>query len=89
MKHSYFKRLAVGAMMMGSTLAMAADYPNKNIQGIIQWGAGGATDSIMRSVTPEAEKLLGTDVILTNRSGGSGRLRPNTLTRVAPMATHC
>ena len=74
MKHSYFKRLAVGAMMMGSTLAMAADSPNKNIQGIIQWGAGGATDSIMRSVTPEAEKLLGTDVILTNRSGGVGAI---------------
>lgn len=74
MKQTYLKRLAVSMMMMSSSLAMAADYPTKNIQGIIQWGAGGATDSIMRSVTPDAEKQLGTDIILTNRSGGAGAI---------------
>ncbi|MCE0495998.1 Bug family tripartite tricarboxylate transporter substrate binding protein [Vibrio salinus] len=57
-----------------ATSVSAADYPSKNIQGIIMWGAGGSTDSVMRTVTPDAEKLLGTDVILVNRPGGSGAL---------------
>lgn len=55
-----------------SVLSQAAEYPSKNIQGIIQWGTGGSTDTVMRSVTPEAEKILGRDVILTNRAGGVG-----------------
>ncbi|RQW64759.1 tripartite tricarboxylate transporter substrate binding protein [Vibrio viridaestus] len=52
----------------------AAEYPTKNVQGIIMWGAGGSTDSVMRTVTPDAEKILGTDVILVNRPGGGGAL---------------
>ena len=63
-----------------TTLALAtsgyslADYPSKGIQGIIMWGAGGSTDSVMRSVTPYAEEKLGVDVIMTNRSGGVGAI---------------
>ncbi len=49
-----------------------AAYPEKDIQGIIQWSAGGATDTVMRSVTPKAEEVLGGDFILTNRPGGVG-----------------
>jgi tripartite-type tricarboxylate transporter receptor subunit TctC len=33
--------------------------PTKEIQGIIQWGAGGSTDTVMRAVTPHAEKDAG------------------------------
>ncbi|WP_417507462.1 tripartite tricarboxylate transporter substrate binding protein [Marinomonas gallaica] len=54
--------------------SILADYPNKDIQGIIQWGAGGSTDTVMRSVSPYAEEALGTDIILTNRSGGVGAI---------------
>ncbi len=56
-----------------SSTAMA-DFPNKDIQGIIQWGAGGSTDTVMRSVSPHAEEVLGTDIILTNRTGGVGAI---------------
>lgn len=54
--------------------SVMADYPNQDIQGIIQWGAGGSTDTVMRSVSPHAEKILGTDIILTNRTGGVGAI---------------
>ncbi|SBT16929.1 Tripartite tricarboxylate transporter family receptor [Marinomonas gallaica] len=54
--------------------SVLADYPNKDIQGIIQWGAGGSTDTVMRSVSPYAEEVLGTDIILTNRTGGVGAI---------------
>ena len=53
--------------------AMAA-YPEKDVQGIIQWAAGGSTDTVMRAVTPHAEDVLGEDIVLTNRSGGVGAI---------------
>lgn len=59
--------LAVCSMSIG-----AADFPTKDIQGIIQWGPGGSTDTVMRSVTPHAEKELGVDIIMTNKTGGVG-----------------
>ncbi|GAB2587795.1 tripartite tricarboxylate transporter substrate binding protein [Nitrincola alkalisediminis] len=49
-----------------------ADFPTKDIQGIIQWGAGGSTDTVMRSVTPHVEKELGKSIVLSNRTGGVG-----------------
>lgn len=63
--------LAVCAM--AATSAMA-DYPEKDIQGIIQWGAGGSTDTVMRSVTPYAEKALGEDIVMQNMTGGVGSI---------------
>ncbi|MBL1375887.1 tripartite tricarboxylate transporter substrate binding protein [Zobellella iuensis] len=59
---------------LGSAAAGAADYPRKNLQGIIQWGAGGATDNISRVITPLAERHLGKKIILTNRTGGAGAI---------------
>ena len=49
---------ALGALAVTATAAFA-EYPEKEIQGIIQWGAGGSTDTVMRSVTPHAEEVLG------------------------------
>lgn len=63
---------AIAALTL-STSAMA-DFPAKDIQGVIQWGAGGSTDTVMRSVSPHAEKALGVDIVLTNRTGGVGAI---------------
>ncbi len=51
-----------------------ADYPEKDVHGIIQWAAGGSTDTVMRSVTPHAEAVLGEDIIMQNRPGGVGAI---------------
>ncbi|WP_417559268.1 tripartite tricarboxylate transporter substrate binding protein [Marinomonas sp.] len=56
-----------------SSAAFSA-YPDKNIQGIIQWGAGGSADSVMRSISPYVEEALGEDIILTNKTGGVGAI---------------
>lgn len=63
---------AIAATLISS--AAQAEYPTKSIQGIIQWGAGGSTDTVMRSVTPHAEKMLGEDIIMTNKTGGVGAI---------------
>jgi len=38
------------------------------------WGAGGATDTMSRAITPYVEPLLGKEIVLINRSGGAGAI---------------
>ncbi len=47
-------------------------YPPKEVTGVIQWGAGGGTDSLMRPLAILAQDLLGTNLILTNKTGETG-----------------
>ena len=51
-----------------------AEFPEKDLQGVIQWGAGGSTDTVMRAVTPHAEAALGEDIVMTNKTGGVGAI---------------
>ncbi|MFV0385433.1 tripartite tricarboxylate transporter substrate binding protein [Paracoccus sp. (in: a-proteobacteria)] len=66
--------VAVAAAALTAMPAFAQDYPAKEIQGIIQWGAGGSTDTVMRTVTPHAEEVLGGKVIMKNMTGGVGAI---------------
>ncbi|TPE50956.1 Bug family tripartite tricarboxylate transporter substrate binding protein [Amaricoccus solimangrovi] len=71
------RRLLVGAAALTMVVAgpvVAQDFPAKDLQGIIQWGAGGSTDVVMRSVTPHAEEVLGADVVMQNKTGGVGAI---------------
>ena len=67
---------ALGALTLTATMAVA-EYPEKEIQGIIQWGAGGSTDTVMRSVTPHAEAALGGTVVMQNMTGAVGAIALN------------
>lgn len=68
---------AVTALVLGSGAAFAQDYPSKEIQGIIQWGAGGSTDTVMRTATPHAEEALGGTIVMQNVTGGVGAIALN------------
>jgi tripartite-type tricarboxylate transporter receptor subunit TctC len=68
---------AVVALGLTATAAFAQQFPTKEIQGIIQWGAGGSTDTVMRSVTPHAEKALGGTVVMQNMTGAVGAIALN------------
>lgn len=72
-------RVLIGAAVaLGLSAATAfAEYPEKEIQGIIQWGAGGSTDTVMRAVTPHAEDVLGGSVVMQNMTGGVGAIALN------------
>ncbi|APZ53606.1 Bug family tripartite tricarboxylate transporter substrate binding protein [Salipiger abyssi] len=69
---TFLAGLTLLAMTGGS--AFAADYPTKEIQGIIQWGAGGSTDTVMRAVTPHAAEALGGNIVMQNKTGGVGAI---------------
>ena len=73
------KRITLGALSaLAFTATVAvAEYPEKEIQGIIQWGAGGSTDTVMRSVTPHAEEALGGTVVMQNMTGAVGAIALN------------
>lgn len=73
-----FLNLALAALA-ATTLgqAQAQNYPSREINAVIQWGAGGGTDVAMRGYAPYAEEALGQKLVLTNRTGGSGAIGAN------------
>ncbi len=52
----------------------SSSYPERNINGTIMWGEGGATDNVARGLTPLVEKHLGGSIVLTNRTGATGAI---------------
>jgi len=49
-------------------------FPEHDIAGIVQWGAGGGTDTISRAITPLAEKYLGKTIVMQNKTGATGAI---------------
>ena len=60
--------------LTGSTGGGNGSYPSKSksINGYIAWAAGGGTDNVMRTICPLAAKNLGTTIVLSNKTGGTG-----------------
>lgn len=55
--------------------AMAQDWsPDRTINVIVPWGAGGATDQVTRVTAPILAEALGTEVIVVNQPGASGAI---------------
>jgi len=71
------KLLAAAAVAMTAGAAAAASFPDRELSGVIMWGAGGATDVVARAVTPHAEQALGKKIVLVNKSGGTGAISTN------------
>lgn len=70
--------------LYGAIKAMTADYPENDINGYIAWGAGGATDTISRTISVLAEQELGTNIILQNKTGASGGIATEFVLRQKP-----
>lgn len=66
--------LSAAALAAGLSAAAAQAFPDRDLQGVIMWGAGGATDTVARAIQPHAEAALGRDIVMANRSGGVGAI---------------
>lgn len=74
--------IAVMFLLITMTLAAAGSseqntvtYPDKDIEAVITWGAGGLTDNIGRNFMPLVEKRLGNSkIIIQNKPGASGAI---------------
>ncbi len=69
-----FRLLHLIALLALAVPAFSADYPTRDLQGIIMWGAGGGTDGMSRALTPNVEPFLGKEVVLVNKPGGTGAI---------------
>ncbi len=69
------KRILIISLILSCFTAMplqAAEFPTKEVQIIIPWAAGGATDLIFRALAATTGKYLGKAVVVVNRPGGAG-----------------
>jgi tripartite-type tricarboxylate transporter receptor subunit TctC len=65
--------IKLAAILSAFVLGAAhAQYPQRPIQLIVPWGAGGGTDATARIIGILLEKELGQPVNVVNRTGGSG-----------------
>lgn len=69
--------LVAAALLAATTGTASADYawkPERPINVIVPWAAGGSTDQVIRVVAGELQKALGQTVVVVNQPGGSGSI---------------
>ena len=79
--------------MLATALALAAGifaapafaaFPDKPVNVICPWTAGGGTDVLLRALSPEAEKFLGQTINVVNQTGGAGAIGHNAIRAARP-----
>src|SRR5881392_2029732 len=65
------RKLLLAALLLAASSAFA-QYPQRPIQLIVPWGAGGGTDATARIIGSLIERELKQPVNVVNRTGGSG-----------------
>ena len=60
----------LAALTFSATLAHA-EFPEREVLGVVMWGAGGATDTVARAINPAAEAAFGKSIVVLNKSGGT------------------
>ena len=66
-------RTAILALVCGlAGPGMAQQFPVKEVQIVIPYAPGGATDLVFRALAASAQKYLGKAVVVVNRAGGGG-----------------
>lgn len=68
--------LILGLILVLGVVApgLAADFPTKEVQIIIPYAAGGATDLVFRALAASSSKYLGKAVVVVNKPGGGGTI---------------
>jgi len=75
---------ALGVPTLSGASQAAAAWPQKSIQLIVPWPAGGGTDLSIRILAEEAGNRLGQAVVVVNRPGAAGTLVAPLLKNAAP-----
>src|SRR5882724_10582582 len=71
----------LAALFVGS---VQAQYPNRPVQLIVPWGAGGGTDATARIIAALMEKDLKQPINVVNRTGGSGVVGHDAIAKATP-----
>jgi tripartite-type tricarboxylate transporter receptor subunit TctC len=82
---SYVKRiLLTAALISGSDVAMAQDWPTKPIRLIVPQGPASTVDILARTYGDELRKSLGQNIIVDNKTGAGGNIASAEAARAAP-----
>lgn len=74
MSHKLLLTAGAVALSMVSTSALAQWVPDRPINIIVPWSAGGSTDQVTRVVAPILAEELGVSVVVVNQPGASGSI---------------
>lgn len=78
----------LSTLLCSASLAFAsqafAAFPDKEVQVVVNYGAGGVTDVATRLLAKTFEKHLGAPVVVVNKPGGQATLGPAFLARQKP-----
>src|SRR6267142_3052638 len=75
--------LSAAALALAATL-LHSQYPQRPVQLIVPWGAGGGTDATARIVGTLLEKELKQPFNVVNRTGGSGVVGHDAIAKATP-----
>lgn len=62
------------ALTLATLPLHAQQFPEREVLGVVMWGAGGATDTVARAINPAAEEALGKPIVVLNKAGGAGAI---------------
>jgi tripartite-type tricarboxylate transporter receptor subunit TctC len=68
---------AAAALLCAPALAQNAPYPSQPIKFVVPYPAGGATDTLARSVAQKLQEAWGQPVVVENRTGAAGTIGNN------------
>jgi tripartite-type tricarboxylate transporter receptor subunit TctC len=77
------RKLLAFALLLASSAAIA-QYPQRPVQVIVPWGAGGGTDATARIIATLLEKELKQPFNVVNRTGGSGVVGHDAIAKASP-----
>src|SRR5262245_14577579 len=75
---------ALVALAVTSSIAAAQEWPSRPIRFIVPYPAGGSTDVGARVIGDHLSRALGQQVVVENKSGGSGNIGFEAGVRSAP-----
>lgn len=85
MKVSQILGTVAGALLLAATPAAAQDkWPERAINLVVGFGAGGGTDLISRIIATALTEELGQPVVVVNRPGAGGTVAAESVARAAP-----
>ncbi|NVP57634.1 tripartite tricarboxylate transporter substrate-binding protein [Mycoplana rhizolycopersici] len=76
--------VAMTAVSLNAKQALAQDYPDRPIQLIVPYSAGGAVDFVARTLARDLSIKLGQPVVVENRGGASGNIGSQAVARSRP-----
>jgi tripartite-type tricarboxylate transporter receptor subunit TctC len=87
MRTSRIRRLCLAAALgalAAPALAQTAPYPSQTIKFIVPYPAGGATDTLARSIGQKLQEAWGQPVVVENRAGAAGTIGNNFVAKANP-----